>query len=116
MHFMNNNMGLIFVPDLSFQNQAYGWGEVLYALVLMAILHLPFLFSRVFQQKAPSEQLETLWGKSSRQRDKSKSRRRMLRVCGSLTVEKLLFTVPAETQGRGRGDWSDECRTTRGHG
>lgn len=59
MHFMNNNMGLIFVPDLSFQNQAYGWGEVLYSLALMAILHLPFLFSRVFQQETSSEQPDT---------------------------------------------------------
>lgn len=53
MHFLNNNMGLIFVPDLSFQNQAYGWGDVLYSLILMGVLHLPFLFSRVFNGKKP---------------------------------------------------------------
>ena len=53
MHFLNNNMGLIFVPDLSFQNQAYGWGDVLYSLILLGVLHLPFLFSRVFNGKKP---------------------------------------------------------------
>lgn len=60
MHFLNNNMGLIFVPDLSFQNQAFGWGDVLYSLILMGVLHLPFLFSRVFDGKKPEpSQAET---------------------------------------------------------
>lgn len=48
MHYLNNNMGLVFVPDLSFQNQTYGWGDVLYSLILMGVLHLPFLLSHVF--------------------------------------------------------------------
>lgn len=64
MHYLNNNMGLIFVPDLSFQNQTYGWGDVLYSLILMGVLHLPFLLSHVFdgrgkQEKQPDSTSET---------------------------------------------------------
>lgn len=55
MHFFNNNMGLVFVPELSFQNQTYGWGEVAYSLILMGVLHLPFLFSRVVETKKTEE-------------------------------------------------------------
>lgn len=55
MHYLNNNMGLVFVPDLSFQNQTYGWGDVLYSLILMGVLHLPFLLSHVFDGRGKPE-------------------------------------------------------------
>lgn len=54
MHYLNNNMGAIFVPDLSFQNQEYRWSDVLYSLVLMGVLHLPFMLSHVFDDRKKS--------------------------------------------------------------
>ena len=51
MHFINNNLGLVFVPDLGFQNQVYTWPDVFFSVIFLAIFHLPFLASRVFRRR-----------------------------------------------------------------
>lgn len=51
MHFINNNLGLVFIPDLGFQNQVYTWPDVAFSVIFLAILHLPFLASRVFRRR-----------------------------------------------------------------
>lgn len=49
MHFINNNLGLVLIPDLGFQNQSYTWANVIASVIFLAIFHLPFLGSRVFR-------------------------------------------------------------------
>lgn len=53
MHFINNNLGLVFVPDLTFQNNVYTWPDVAFSLVFLGILHLPFFASKVFARRQP---------------------------------------------------------------
>ena len=57
MHFINNNLGLVFIPDLTFQNNTYTWPDVLFSLVFLGVLHLPFLASRVFARRGPTDGL-----------------------------------------------------------
>lgn len=50
MHFLNNNLGIVFIPDLSYQNQVYSWPDVMFSILFLVVLHLPFLADKVFSR------------------------------------------------------------------
>ena len=44
------NLGIVFIPDLSYQNQVYTWPDVMFSILFLAVLHLPFLADKVFSR------------------------------------------------------------------
>ena len=52
LHYLNNNMILVWAGTAEISNQVYTWGDILLSAVLYGVLFLPFLSSRVFQEKA----------------------------------------------------------------
>lgn len=49
LHFLNNNMIPVVTGSVEISNQVYGWADVGLALILNAVVFLPFLASRVFR-------------------------------------------------------------------
>ena len=51
LHYLNNNMILVWAGTAEISNQVYTWGDILLSAVLYGVLFLPFLSSRVFKEK-----------------------------------------------------------------
>lgn len=52
LHFLNNNMIPVITGSVEIGNQVYGWGEILFSLVLNGVIFLPFLAAKVFRKDA----------------------------------------------------------------
>lgn len=52
LHYLNNNMIVVWAGTAEISNQVYTWEDILLSAVLYGVLFLPFLSSRVFQEKA----------------------------------------------------------------
>lgn len=57
MHYTNNNMALVLTGSTDLGNNVYGWKDVLMLFVINGIVFLPFLFSKVYQEKKESVQM-----------------------------------------------------------
>lgn len=55
LHYCNNNLILVFSGSAEISNQVYAWRDILVVLVLNSILYLPFLASKVFVRREPTE-------------------------------------------------------------
>lgn len=51
MHFINNNMSMVFTQSVGISNQVYTWWNVLEIFLVYAVVFMPFLFSKVFKKE-----------------------------------------------------------------
>lgn len=54
LHYLNNNMILVWSGTADISNQVYTWGDILVSAVMYGVVFLPFLFSRVFTEEKES--------------------------------------------------------------
>ena len=48
LHYLNNNMILVWTGTAEISNQVYGWGEILFTAVVYGLMFLPFLADKTF--------------------------------------------------------------------
>lgn len=51
LHYLNNNMILVWVGTADISNQVYSWADIAVSAVLYGVLFLPFLASKVFREQ-----------------------------------------------------------------
>lgn len=54
LHYLNNNMILVWTGTADIGNQVIGWGDVAFAAVLYGVAFLPFLAAKCFRKKQAS--------------------------------------------------------------
>lgn len=55
LHYLNNNLIVVFTGSADISNQIIGWGDVLLSLVIYSVLFLPFLAAKEFRSSAFQE-------------------------------------------------------------
>ena len=58
LHYLNNNMIVVWTGAANIGNQVYTWWDILLSAVMYGALFLPFLTSRVFKEEKPAAQPE----------------------------------------------------------
>lgn len=54
LHYLNNNMILVWTGTADIGNQVYTWWDILLSAVMYGVMFLPFLASRVFKEDKPA--------------------------------------------------------------